>query len=328
MSSSAHARLSASSSARWLACPGSVQMCEAFPDVASEYAEEGTAAHEFAEYCLKNNKHAVECIGQEFNGYIVDEETARYIQMYLDYVRNLKGDLYVEQRVDYSSWAEKNSFGTADAINMKDDVVTIVDLKFGKGLKIFAENNSQAMLYALGVLNDYSFLYECQQFHLVVVQPRIDHIDEWTVSLEDLLAFGEYSKAQAEKTRADKPELSPGEKQCRFCRAQGACKALAEYNLQTAIEDFKSIEVPGSLKDPHYLTNDEVALLLPRLKLFSNWIKSIEAYAAEQLERGYQVVGYKLVEGRTIRKWGDDAAAEKALRKKLKVSQIFTKKTH
>lgn len=320
-----HAVLGASSSAKWLNCPGSIKMEEGMPDQVSEYAAEGITAHELAEFCLNKNEHAAVFIGHVFNGITVDDEMADGVQEYLNYVRNLKGHRFIEQRVDYSKWVHEG-FGTADYICIQDNLVTVVDLKFGKGIKVDAEWNTQAMLYALGVLNDYDFLYDCERFKLVIVQPRLDHVSEWEISREDLLNFASYAKQQADLTLTDNPPINPSVKGCTFCRARSVCKPLAEHNLKLVAEEFADIDTQITPKDHKKLTNNEIAKLLPQLKLFSKWIKSVEAHAQGELEEGREVAGYKLVEGRSTRKWANHEEAEQALRRsKLKIAQIFSK---
>ena len=326
-----HAKLSASGSQRWLNCPASVRMEEAFPDESSSYADEGSAAHELAELCLRKNTDADKYLGKafkEYPDYPVDHEMADSVQLYLDYVRGLKGELLVEQRVDFSEWVPEG-FGTSDAIVMGQDndegIATVIDLKYGKGVRVDAKDNTQAMLYALGALSEYDFIYDCDLFRLVIVQPRLDHISEWDIKRSDLLKWADIVKEKAELTLQEDAPFSPGEKQCRFCRAKANCRALAEHSLQVAAEEFRSVVTPITVKDISQLDNGEIAALLPQLNLIADWIKSVEAYALQELELGRDVPGYKLVAGRSIRKWRDDTEAEQSLRTRLKVSEIFTK---
>lgn len=323
----AHAKLSASGAHRWLVCAGSVSMEEGFPDTTSKFAEHGTAAHELAERCLKEDVTAEYFVGQTFNGFEVDAEMVEAVQLYLDYIRNHSGEVLIEQKVDFSPWVHEG-FGTCDCLVIEGHTASVIDLKYGKGVKVDAENNSQAMLYALGALNEYEFLFdEINTFKLAIVQPRLDHISEWEVSREDLLAFGQYAKERADAALAEDAEVTPEEHACKFCKAKASCRTLAEHSLQVAAEGFEAVEVPITLKDPKKLTNKEIAALLPQMKAIVDWTKAVEAFALAELEHGHEVPGYKLVEGRSIRKWADEDAAEKALRgSKLKVADIFTKK--
>jgi len=184
---SAHAKLSASSSHRWLVCPGSIKAEEGLPDTQSDHSKEGSAAHFVAEQCLKNGLNAKDYIGIVIADYDlqVTQEMADYVQVYLDYVRNLGGVPLIEVRVDFSNIVPEG-FGTADFITMVDDTLYIVDLKYGRGVRVNAEQNSQAMLYAIGVLNEYGAIYEPKRIVLVIAQPRLDHIDEWEVTFDQL----------------------------------------------------------------------------------------------------------------------------------------------
>ena len=323
----AHARLSASGAHRWMACPGSVALEEEIPESTSDFAEHGTAAHELAERCLIDDVQADHFAGQLFNGFEADNEMVEAVQVYLDYVRALPGTRFVEQRVDFSPWVP-DGFGTCDYLVIDGNKATVVDLKYGRGVRVDAERNPQAMLYALGAMNDYEYLFdEIEAFNLVIVQPRLDHISEWEVSRDELLLFGEEAKARAEEVSKEKAPLHPGETQCKFCRVKGTCRALAEHNLSLISEGFSSIEEPLKLRDVTRLTNQDISTILPKIKQVTDWVRAVEAYAHAELEQGHEVPGYKLVEGISKRAWRDEEEAEKALRDiKLRVADILTKK--
>ncbi len=321
----AHAKLSASGSSRWLNCPGSVRMEAGIERPSSIYAMEGTAAHELAEICLRNNFDAAQQIGEVFENHEVTQEMADYVQEYLDYVRRVPGNLMVEQRVDFSRWAPEG-FGTADAIILDDGTVNVIDLKYGKGVRVDAEENSQAMLYGLGVLNDFGGLYEINKLILTIVQPRLDHVSEYEITTEDLLAFGSKVIKAAQTALSDGADLVPGTTQCRFCAASDRCSALAEYNLGLINEGFETYEDPGIRKQVDKLLPEQIALILQNIDGITKWAKSIEAYAQSLLEIGETVPGYKMVKGRSIRKWIDEQAASKTLVRKLTKKQAFTEK--
>ncbi len=326
----AHAKLGPSGAHRWTVCAASVAMEAEMPEGKSDspHIIEGNTAHALAEMALANDQNADAYLGTRFNDDLihVDQEMAEYVQEYLDYVRGLGGKLLVEQRVDLTRWVPEG-FGTADAVVFHEGTLHVVDLKYGKGVPVNAERNPQAMCYALGALNEYDFLFDIQTVCLVVHQPRLDSVSEWEISRDDLLAWGDDDlKPAAELALSDDAPFNPGEKQCRWCAAKPVCRALAEHNLAVASEGFSVVGDPIDPKDPNKLDNDEIASLLPNLDTLADWIKAVEAYALSQLERGEAVPGYKLVQGRSLRKWADEADAEAALRKKLKVADIFTKK--
>lgn len=326
MSETAHAKLSASGAHRWMACPASISMEAEFSDEGSVYAAEGTAAHELAETCLRQEQNAADHYEKVIDGFEVDMEMVEAVQMYLDYVRDLPGTRFIEQRVDFSPWVPEG-FGTADAIVIRDGVATVVDLKYGKGVRIDAEENPQAMLYGLGALNDFGFLHDVEMLKLVIIQPRLDHISEWEISRDDLDRWALYSvQPAAETALSDEPAFNPGPKQCQFCKARATCRALTEFNLRTAVADFEDLENIGETVRPFHLTDDEIALVLPKLDILTNWAKAIEAWAIGRLETGNEIPGYKLVEGRSIRKWEDEEAAGKALARKLGAKVAYVRK--
>lgn len=302
----AHAKLGASSADRWMNCPGSVQLSEGMPDSKSEHAALGTKAHDLAELCLKHKLDAIELPdNDEWAQY--PHDMRHYVQQYLDYVRarlfETGGRLLVEQRVDYSDWVP-GGFGTSDAIILADDRIICVDLKYGTGVKVYAERNRQAMLYALGAYSGYWYdLPDAPKVESVIVQPRLDHIDEAEQTLEELLAFADEARKAAELALSDNPPLVPGDKQCRFCRAKAVCRARADRNLSIAVEEFgEPVPVPDKLD------LDEIGELLPKLDDIAQWVKDVKEYALQQAVNGGKIKGHKVVAGRSVRRWAPDAA--------------------
>jgi hypothetical protein len=336
-----HARLSASGSHRWLACPGSILLEESYPeDVVSEYAEYGTAGHQLAQTCLEKDRPATLFEGQVFNesknfpeGFTVDAEMADAVQIYLDYCNSLgEGKHYVEKRVEFSNYV-KEGFGTADFVKIKDGEIHVVDLKMGKGVRVNADFNTQGMLYALGVIWDEAeleaSLADNDLVHIAIIQPRLDHISEWSITVNQLLTWGaDTVRPKAEQAWNGEPIFNPGESQCRFCKAKPTCKALAEHSLQTAMDTFTDIPTEEDLKEVHTLTHEEIGALLPRVNTLVNWAKSLEAHAFNELDKGENIPGYKLVMGRNgNRKWTDEADIEEKLtRMGIRKTEMFSKK--
>ena len=222
----------------------------------------------------------------------------------------------------------KDGFGTSDAIVIHEGgdkgIVSVVDLKFGTGVRVDAKDNSQAMLYALGVLNEHGG----DLFKLVIVQPRLQHISEWEITRRDLLSWAEtVVKPKAKLALTDNPPLNPSEIACRFCKAKHHCRALAEYNYNLAVEAFSHFGAPAVLKKPEKISASELATILPNISLFRKWLNAIEAHAISQLSNGVSINGIKLVAGRSNRVWRDNLVAEQALLStRLTETDIYPKK--
>ena len=316
----AHAKLSASGSHRWMACPGSIALEATMPEPPdSPYAAEGTAAHALADKCLREGHDTAGYIGTTFEGQIVVQEMIDAVQIYLDYVRSQPGKLFPERRVNFSDWVP-DGFGTSDAIVLHEGMLTVIDLKYGRGVRVDAEENSQLMLYALGALAEFDFLYEFDRFRLVVVQPRIDHISEWEIGKTELLGWGETVKIAAGAALAENAPFVPDEDACRFCKGKSVCTALATFALDTAMEGFAP-----TFKDPLKLSPEEVADLLGKLDLFINWAKALEGHAQSELEQGRTIPGYKLVEGKSNRKWGDEEKVAAFLLGRLAEADVYAR---
>lgn len=298
MSETKHSSRGASSSFTWLLCPGSPRVCEPIPNEDTEFSLEGTRAHAQAEAMLTDGKQPY-------------PEMAKDVQPYVDLVWELVGFndlLLVEQLVHFDEWVP-GGFGTSDCIIIHDNgLLTVVDLKFGKGEQVFAEGNSQLRLYALGALQKYQYTHNITRVRYVVSQPRLDHYDEETLTVEELLVWAEYVRERAALTYDPKAELIPGEQQCRWCRAKHVCRARALHVLNVA----------GS----EHLTPADVGLLLPHVELVRQWASDIDAHAYKLLKDATVVPGYKLVEGRSVRQLKEDAEAE-LLAAGLKKDQIY-----
>ena len=307
-----HAKLSASGSERWLNCPGSVQAEENYPPgKSSPFAMEGSMAHELADLCLKNNKDALYYVGQTVYKKRVEKDMAVHVQEYLDYVRSFETsttELCTEERVDFSH-VVPGGFGTLDSavIDYDNKTCHIFDLKYGKGVKVDAYLNTQAQLYALGIGNELSFLGEINTFVLHIVQPRIYNFSNWMTTSEELDKFAKYAKSQAKIALSHANYRHAGEKQCQWCRAKGDCGVLAEWTEMVITKEFDNLE---TLKAPDDLTDMEKRIILENKKLIEMFLKGVEASVFSQLEHGEKFEGYKLVEGRSIRRWNDKAEAK------------------
>ena len=314
----AHAKLSASGAHRWMACPGSVAAEEGFPDNTSSFAEEGTAAHNLMEEAFGS--------GMPCSALSNDADMIEHVQTYVDYVNNLIGpgdSVFIERRVNFSEWVPEG-FGTADTIILKrSNTLHIVDLKYGKGVPVYAENNPQAMLYALGAYAEFVFFSDFKTVHISIVQPRLDSISEWEVSVTDLLKFGETARVAAEATQDPNAKRIPGEKQCRFCKAKATCPALYKMTADTIMVDFEQIDHPPQLSK---LSDEQLRVVLENRPMIEAWLGSVEQIVQQRLMEGGRFEGFKLVEGRTVRKWSDEDQAGETLSYLLGESSAYTRK--
>lgn len=310
----AHAKLSASGSPRWLACPGSVAAEAALPPEKSGgiYAEEGTAAHALAEWCLSESRAPFGWEGRALPGsaVTVTREMCNAVQQYLDYCHTVPGRREIEQRVDFSEWVP-DGFGTSDMISVADGVIHVVDLKYGKGVRVDAEGNSQMLLYALGAYNERSAICDIRKARMVIVQPRLDHISEAEINIAELLKWGEWASQRAEIALSDDAPRAPGEKPCQWCRAKAKCPALDKLTRDTLAADFEELTSPSTLSDAR------LREVLEAKKLITGWLDAVEAHIVARLESGQDFPGFKLVAGRSLRQWGDEATAEAELVKLL-----------
>lgn len=327
MSPTKHAALGASNAHRWLHCPGSVAAESGITDTGSVFAQEGTAAHELSELTLRKNKQPQYWIGkalEEMPEWVVDEEMADYVQVYTDYCRAIAKDadeVFIEQTVSYEDWVPQG-FGTNDfgALLIEDKRIKIADLKYGKGVQVDAENNPQAMLYALGTYAEYGWVSEFDYIDIAIVQPRLNHISEWTISVKDLLKWAEWVSQRAEIALSKDAERVPGEKQCRFCKAKATCKALMKYTEDIIMAEFDDLD---DMPSPDTLSDKELRKVLEMKGLIEGWLSSVETVVRERLEGGGSFDGFKLVEGRSLRKWTNEQTAAETLTEALGADVAF-----
>ena len=318
-----HALLSASSAHRWIECPPSVIATKDIPDETSVFAEEGTAAHEMAEYKVRRFLGEVD-LPLPNTGKFAADEIDKYTDVYLEYVTDrietIKRScpdamVLVEQRLDFSNYV-KEGFGTGDLIVIADDVIQVIDFKYGKGVTVYAEHNPQMMLYALGALNLYSHLYDINTVQLSIVQPRLDNISEWELSVSSLIDWAEnVLKPKAEQAANGEGEFKAGD-HCRFCKIKSTCRKRAETMLDMAKYDFAP---------PAELTDEEISQVLNVASKLSKWADDIFAYAqAKAINDGVKWDGFKIVEGRSARKYADENKIADICREHgYSISQIY-----
>lgn len=324
-----HALLSASGSHRWLNCTPAARLEETLPDSKSEYAAEGSLAHEISE--LKLRKQFIEPMGpRAYNNRLkklqenplYQEEMLGYTDIYVDYISSivhsygLRPYIAVEKRLDYSTYAPEG-FGTGDCIVIGGNTLHVVDFKYGKGVPVSAVDNSQMKLYALGAYSEYGFLYPITTVKMAVVQPRKDSISEWEISTEDLLKWGEVIKPIALTAYKGEGDFVPGD-HCQFCRARSLCRARAEFNI--SLEEHKFMKPP-------LISNEEVGSILEKAQQLAKWAKELEEYALAECLAGNEIPGWKAVHGRSTRQFTDtDAAFEVLLKAGTEEAILYERK--
>ena len=297
-----HAVLSASGAHRWAYCTGSRKAEEGLPDTTSPAASEGTEAHTLASEVLIH--------GDKLLDRYDDQEMADFVRQYTDFCRQVSkdaDDTAVEHRLDFSDWVRSGGgFGTADFVAIKDGVLHIVDLKYGFN-RVSAQDNLQGLCYALGAYYDFGWLHEIDTVEFTIVQPRLDHIDTWTISVSEMLKRGEWLSQRAEEAMTDDAPRTPGESQCRWCKAKATCGALQKLTADTLMVEFDDL---AAAPNPDTLTEEQLALALNNKALIIGWLDAVEKAAHTKLDAGEAFPGWKLVAGRSNRRWVDE---EKAL---------------
>ena len=338
-----HSPLGPSSAKRWLNCPGSVLATKKMPDENSIFAIKGTAAHHLSDLCRTHNVHPSKYLGWGIDVrrgasstvIDVDQEMVDSVQYFIDYVNALPGVQSYEARIQYEHYVEKG-FGTMDHASAEEELVHIVDFKDGQGVQVYAEDNPQLKLYALGYWLDYGWAYpNVKRFKLHIVQPRLDHTDDWEISLDDLLVWAhEVVAPGALRTKDPNAPLVPGP-WCseNFCRIRRTCAVRANQLAASVVGEFENLDeleekaerLPGSHA---LLTNDEIARLMKLKGLFTSFFKDLSGYTMSELQQGHPVGDFKLVAGKTRRVWtfADNDIAQLLLEAGLTEDDVWTKK--
>lgn len=305
-----HALLSASSSKRWLNCTPSARLEEQFgKEDAGPYAEEGTAAHALAEHkvkkCLrKRSKRPV----SDYQCDEMEECTDGYASYVMEQVEIAKQDckdpvVLIEQWLDYSAYVPEG-FGTGDLLIVADKTLTVIDLKYGKGVAVDAERNPQMMLYGLGALELFDCIYDIETVRMTIYQPRLESVSTWEISVSDLMEWVETElKPKAQLAIRGEGEFHCGSR-CRFCKAKNTCRARAEEYLRLAQMEFKP---------PALLSDEEIAEVLKVADELARWSADVYAFATDEaITHGKKWTGFKLVEGRSSRKYTDEEEVAEA----------------
>lgn len=354
---SAHSLLSPSSAHRWMRCAGAAAATQDCGDSSSAFAREGTAAHELAEKALQyadgNPVRKAEfwigetiSVAYEEDGqpksqeFVVDQEMADYVQVYVDQVMREPGELVIEETVDLSEvYGVEGEKGTADAIVLdhENDRLYVGDLKYGRGVQVYAQDNEQLYSYAAGALQAYDLMGDWKTITVAIHQPRLHHYDEHTLTRAELEEFIEHAAeraaaanalldADAEAIEAAK---TAGDKQCQWCPIKGSCKTLATWTHQQVFADFTSLGVdPEQPREAAGLDDALLGKLLKRADIIESTTREWRAEVLRRVEAGMDVPGWKLVEGRMgARKWSDEEAARKVMKgARMKDAEIYTKK--
>jgi len=320
-----HALLSASSANRWLNCTPSAKLEDAEgPRVSSVYADEGTLAHELGELYIRHDVLGTvddQAFSDRFdeimNNELFSEEMLDVVPIYVDYCTeqlnaaksiDSQAIMEVEQKLDLTEFVPE-SFGTADCVVLGGNLIEVIDYKHGKGVPVYAEWNKQLMLYGLGALRKYDVLYDIEEVRVTIVQPRINNISTWQISVDELLKWAnEVLIPTAKLAFAGEGELKAGD-WCKFCAVKNRCRTLYEKNVELAKYDFQEAAL---------LTDEEISDILEKIPALVEWANSIQEYAQDRaVNHGKVWPGFKLVEGASRRKWLDEDAVAEAIFSKI-----------
>lgn len=301
-----HALLSASSAHKWISCPPSALLSKKFEDASSSFAQEGTDAHTLAQYKLekllgldtKDPTESLSFYDEEMNSHA--EYYATFVLEQLEKAKETCADpqILIEQKLDFSKYVPEG-YGHVDCLIIADGTLTVIDYKYGLGIKVSAERNPQMFCYALGGLALFDGIYDIDNIHLIIYQPRRENISEYSISKSELIKWAEEVLAPtAQLAIKGEGEYKAGE-HCQFCKAKATCRKRAEYNLELAKYDF---DVPATLD------NDEIAAILAKADELVSWVNDVKEYALKEALNGTKFEGFKVVAGRSNRKYTDEAA--------------------
>ncbi|MGG3282759.1 DUF2800 domain-containing protein [Paenibacillus solani] len=318
----AHALLGASKADQWINCPPSARLQESIPDKRSEFADEGTSAHELSELILR--RRLTPCNAAErkkldkaiadfkktnsYYGPEMEDAVAAYVDVVEERfmaakARSKDAVILFEERVDFSEWVP-DGYGTGDVVIISDWMLDVIDLKYGKGVPVSAIGNPQLRLYGLGAWANWNYLYSINEVSMTIVQPRLESVSTDTLLLGELLEWAaDVVTPAAALADAGEGEFKPGS-HCRWCKVKGNCRARADENMKALAYEFQ---------DPALLSIDEIGSVLFVAEQLKVWAKDVEEYAFDQAKSGARIPSWKLVEGRSNRTITDKAAARKAL---------------
>ena len=325
-----HSLFSPSSSEMWLTCPASL-MANAEErlkgDSSSVFAAEGTVAHELAEVWLTSGKKPIHLLGEikMESGFDIeiDDEMLSYVGDYVNWCNDQGGDKYVEVKVDFSHLVPVDKqTGTSDHVCCKTGKLTITDLKYGMGVKVYAEDNTQMMLYALGAMKEFDWLYDFKEVEMRICQPRLSHFDSWVLPVDELIKFGEKVKVLSAKTLEPNPPRITSETGCTWCKVKAKCpakaaeieaivdEAFAEDDVEGVIERIDNDEFASRIPDVKNLTIEQQEKILSKSKNIRTFLDEIEKKLFDFAQKGGKLSSYKLVAGRKTRSWSDETAVK------------------
>ena len=311
MAADVHSKVGPSSLYRGIHCTGSVGLTAQMEEETSSFAEEGTAAHSLAEWKLR--KALKQRAGRRPTSDYWTDEMEEFTDNYRDFCMDQFGEAkkvcpdaitFVEQRVSVEEYAP-GCFGTVDFMVIADKTLYVTDLKYGRGVQVDSENNPQLMAYGLGALDIAAPIFDVEEVVLTIYQPRLYHVSTWRISVDDLLKWAnEVLRPKIEEAFSDHATFAAGD-WCRFCKARNTCRERADHYMKLIDMEFQP---------PALLTDDEIAEVMSQAEELSHWVSDVMAYASAQaIENGKHWNGYKLVEGRAVRKFScDDATIEEA----------------